>query len=284
MPWTVTRLRVFCHDGSGGNPLPLVLHAEGMQDGDMFRLARDNNSECCFVFAPTSVDENINFHFRFFVPRHEMEMCGHATIGALWLLRESGRIDNGACIIKTLSGLVTGYVGSDIQISQPLGHVGPVGQHIDEILSVLRIQAEDLRDVPIQNATTSRTKTLIPLKTPADVNALQPDFDRIAQLCEAINSTGLYPYAPVNGSDTTFEARQFPARAGFQEDAATGVAAAALARGCIENGTIKAPDAPITIFQGRAMGSLSAIHVAIETAADGSPSGLRISGRVMYDD
>ena len=110
---------VFCHDGGGGNPTGLVLEADALSAADMQNLAKQCGHESGFVLRPGDPD-TADFRFRYFVPRHEMEMCGHATVGALWLMREQGRIDAGTYRIETESGLVTGHVGAQVEITAGL--------------------------------------------------------------------------------------------------------------------------------------------------------------------
>ena len=253
---------VFCHDGAGGNPTGLVLDAAPLSADDMQALARQCGHESGFVLPPDDGD-HADFRLRYFVPRHEMEMCGHATVGALWLLRERGRIANGTYRIATLSGIVTGAVGDRVEISQPLGTTEDAGQSRDDILDVLGIGRDALADGPIENARTSRTKTLIPIADAAILNAMAPDYSRVEALCTALGSTGLYPYAAVSVADDVYEARQFPRGSGYPEDAATGIAASALAGALLKRGRIADPASGITVFQGRAMGALSEIRVRL---------------------
>src|SRR6185437_12242637 len=96
------------------------------------------------------------------------------------------------------------------------------------ILDVLGIRRDDLGPLPIQNARTSRVKTLIPLRSVAVLDGLSPDFARIEPVCAAIESTGLYPYAISDRVGQVVDARQFPRSSGYPEDAATGIAASAL--------------------------------------------------------
>ncbi len=252
---------VFCHPdiGRSGNPTGLVLNAAGMTPAEMQEITARCGHESGFVLPPSSPEAD--FRFRFFVPRHEMEMCGHATVGALWLLRARGHIDDGVYRIETESGPVIGHVGERVEITQPLGTTEPRDDKRDAILSVLGLAASDLADLPIENATTSRTKTLVPLSSAHTLNAITPDFDRMEALCEELGSTGLYPYAMISMTAGQYEARQFPKNAGYPEDAATGVAATALASALFEKDMIAAPSAGITIFQGRAMGNPSQIQV-----------------------
>lgn len=278
-------VNVFCHDGAGGNPTGLVLDAHTLSAAEMQALAQRCGHESGFVLPPgESVPDDADFRFRYFVPRHEMEMCGHATVGALWLLHQRGRIGEGRYRIATLSGPVTGFVGESVAITQPVGSVEPVDAHRDSILSVLGIDETALADTPIENARTSRTKTLVPIADPVRLNEITPDFERVEALCAALGSTGLYPYAALSERDGLFEARQFPRASGYPEDAATGIAATALASSLLRQGLIPDPAAGVRIFQGRAMGSLSEIGVRFATDASGAPVECLLSGAVQPSD
>ncbi len=123
-------------------------------------------------------------------------------------------------------------------------------------------------------------KTLIPLTSADAVHALRPDFARIEALCDDLGSTGLYPYAAVDFQRRIFEARQFPRASGYREDAATGIAASALAFGLLGHHLVTASEAPISIYQGRAMGQLSRIEVSFQHS-DAMVSGCWITGDVV---
>jgi PhzF family phenazine biosynthesis protein len=151
---------------------------------------------------------------------------------------------------------------------------------VPEILSVLGITAAELAPLPIQNAATSRVKTLVPLASVDVLDALSPDFARMEQVNDRIGSTGLYPYSPSDRTDQVFDARQFPRASGYPEDAATGIAAAALAFGLLANGLVDPTDRPLRIRQGRAMGRPSAISVRF-ALADGEVTGCWLGGRAF---
>ena len=258
---------VFCHAGAGGNPTGLVLDADAMSATEMQGVAKQCGHESGFVLRPRDPGA-ADFRFRYFVPRHEMEMCGHATVGALWLMREQGRIDAGTYRIETESGLVTGHVGAQVEITQPMGTATDVSTMRDEILSVLGIDRAALADAPIENARTSRAKTLVPIKDADTLNRIDPDFARVEGLCSTLDSTGLYPYAALSETEQQFEARQFPRASGYPEDAATGIAATALASALHARGAIARPADGAVIYQGRAMGRLSEIRVRFGSPPD----------------
>ncbi|HSB77499.1 MAG TPA: PhzF family phenazine biosynthesis protein, partial [Candidatus Methylomirabilis sp.] len=257
----VTMVNVFAAAEGGGNPTPIVLDASGYDEARMLEVARSYGLESTFVFPPTNPGA-ADFRFRFFVPRQEMNMCGHATVGTLWLLRRVGRFAGSQIKIETGSGLVRGFVqaagttGEYVEITQPAGRLEEITSREARraILDVLGIAEADLSPLPLYNAVTSRMKTLIPLKSPEILDALKPDFSRMERLCMSLDSTGLYPFAIHSLPDRIFDARQFPRASGFPEDVATGIAATALAFGLVAYGLIPCDEKRITVQQGRAMG------------------------------
>jgi len=269
-------------EGRGGNPAHLVLDADGMSDAEMRGFAASVGHECGFVLPPDA--PNVDFRMRYFVPAHEMEMCGHATVGALCALRNAGLWKSASATISTQSGPVRGFVrdGDAIEITQPRGQLEVVANDdVGEILRTLGLPREALLPMPILNARTSRTKTLVPLKDIATLDGLQPDFARMKATCERIDSTGLYPFAVESREQRIFHARQFPRASGYPEDPATGIAAAALLYGLRRYELIPADPGAATIHQGRAMGSPSTIHVRFELAPSGQEAGCFVGGKVV---
>jgi PhzF family phenazine biosynthesis protein len=285
----VDLVSVFAAGPGGGNPAPIVAAAAGLSDADMRAVAAAYGHESAFVLPPPS-GSACDLALRFWVPNHEMEMCGHATVGAVWLLDRLGGLPRDRLTIATLSGEVEARVEhaataeARVEISQPKGQVAALPDEddaIDELLSILGIGRTNLAPLPVRNARTSRVKTLIPLKSAAILDGLTPDFERIEQFCEKIGSTGLYPYTV--GGPQIFDARQFPKSSGYPEDAATGIAAAALAFGLLEAGQIAADSGPIQIRQGRAMGRPSQIAVRFRLGPDGAPAGCWLGGAVRFE-
>lgn len=263
------------NESHGGNPCPIVLDAEALSAEEMRAIATQHGHESSFLMLTPS-NSNANYELRFFVPGHEMEMCGHATAGTTWLLHDLGRLENNKEVTyQTKSGLVRARVvdgsfyGLIAEVSQPRGWVKTMSDEDirSSILEVLRIKEDDLHpSLPIQNAATSRTKTMIPVKDSSTLNRIAPNFPRIKTLCEQLDSTGLYLYALMENTGvdvgTAAEARQFPKASGYPEDAATGIAAAALSWAILENGLLK--DGKLVVRQGVTMGSPSEIRVRIE--------------------
>lgn len=277
-PGQAILLRVFVDTSQpreGGNPVPLVLDAQGMTASDMQALAAHHGHESSFV-VPADGDDHL-CQLRFFVPGHEMEMCGHATVGTLWALRQWGRWTTPRTRVQTLSGSVDiewDDAGNRAWVSQPAVATSALTPaQCRAIAEVLRIDP-DVPGLHMINASTSRVKTLVRLPGVAELNALTPDFEAMRDLCEAIGSTGLYPYALMTDGAS---ARQFPKASGYPEDAATGIAAAALWGYLNETGSVPA-DGVYTVRQGVAMGSPSAIQLRRR----GDAPGCWLSGETQW--
>ena len=262
-------LSVFPAAPGGGNPCPVVLKAGGMEAQDMQDLAAACGHESGFVLPPEDPG-TADVRFRFFVPEHEMEMCGHAALGAAWLMRTRGRVPGPVLRIQTLSGYVRAYFAADgaVEITQPPGHVSTVTD-TGLVLAALGLKGADLLPrAGVLNAATSRIKTLVPVADLACLHGLTPNPMQVRAACEAIGSTGLYPWCP--GTGGTVHARQFPCNSGYPEDAATGIAASALFYG------LGAPKDGLVVRQGEAMRRPSEIHVRLDPALPGCLLGGRV--------
>ncbi|MGO4764014.1 PhzF family phenazine biosynthesis isomerase [Cupriavidus sp. 2KB_3] len=284
----VKLIRVFVRDGRGGNPVPLVADARGMSAPAMQGVAATYGHESAFVL-PSEI--GCDWRFRFFVPQHEMEMCGHATVGTLWALRQWGRWTTPTARIETLSGIVLAYwddASQRVWISQPAVRTEVLDAGASgRVAMQLGLPAGSYAAI---NAATSRMKTLIGLPSVAMLDGLQPDFPTMEALCASIDSTGLYPYAfgvPKADGQPVVHARQFPKSSGYPEDAATGIAAAAL-WGYLDQAGKLGDDgrtvSSIAVWQGDAMGSPSEILVAPRHADSGEPDGCWLSGGVAWSD
>lgn len=279
-------LRVFAASEKGGNPCPVVADASDLSDHQMQQIAKYYGYESGFII-PGAPESDCDYTFKFWVPGHQMEMCGHATIAGVCLLHKLGALHKDHIRISTISGVVEANVTTRekdiwVEISQPCGVVKPLSKaQQEEVMSVLGITEKELAQLPIQNSITSRVKTLVPLSDSETLDRLQPDFSRMEQVCGLIGSTGLYPYAVLDQGKQLFSARQFPKSSGYPEDAATGIAGAALAFGLLQNNLVRL-DSLVKINQGIAMGHPSQIVVHFRVQ-QGMVQGCWLGGNAGYE-
>jgi predicted PhzF superfamily epimerase YddE/YHI9 len=84
----------------------------------------------------------------------------------------------------------------------------------------------------------------------------------------------------IDAENQIVEARQFPKSAGYPEDPATGIAAAALSFGLLDDGILSiGTTKPLVVRQGWAMGKPSEIQVQFGLH-EGNVDGCWISGKV----
>ncbi len=85
-------LDVFTATRLAGNPLAVVLDADGLHDTDMLAITREFNlSETVFVYPPA--DRGHRARLRIFTPGRELPFAGHPTVGTAVLL---STLDGGA--------------------------------------------------------------------------------------------------------------------------------------------------------------------------------------------
>jgi PhzF family phenazine biosynthesis protein len=280
---------VFALSAEGGNPCPIVFGAEALSSAQLQRLAAQFGSETAFVLKPAGTGTDLRL--RYFVPQHEMEMCGHATVGTVAVLAERNHFST-----------------SPIKVETPLGALAVAWQHNAEGVRVtveqfaptfaaqqpdttavaaalgIPVQAIALEAGPIQSVSVSRAKLIVPLRERAVLDHLQPDFERLWALCDAYDTTGFYPFTRADGEGGSHaQARQFPKRAGYNEDPATGVAACALGAHFVHYAVFGEKNEGwhnFNIEQGHAMGRPSIIEVGARVE-HGRIVATRMSGRAI---
>jgi PhzF family phenazine biosynthesis protein len=272
----VERWRVFPRGTAGGNPCPLVTDAGQLTPRQMQAIAAHYGQESAFVTDATAAGARL----RYFVPRHEMRMCVHATIAAATALIRTGVLAGGQAVIGTASGQheLSWQAGDppdppdppEVTVEQHPPSSGPPAAIHAELTTALGLPPGSIpAAAEIRPVSVSRAKLIVPLRDADTVRQCRPDFPALWDLCRRHDATGAYVFAPYPG-ERHVVARQFPVDAGFPEDPATGVAAAALAAYLARD---QRPGQPawirVAIDQGDAMGHPSRLYAAALAGPDG---------------
>src|SRR3984885_15879207 len=122
---------VFTDRAFGGNPLAVVLDAEGLSTAQMQAIANEfNYSETTFVLPPRVSEHTA--HVRIFTPRIEVPFAGHPNVGtAVVVAREweaNGRAPVDRFVFEEAAGLVSMrllrdggvVVGAELTAPEPL--------------------------------------------------------------------------------------------------------------------------------------------------------------------
>ena len=252
---------VFSRVALKGNPVAVVLHADGLSDAQMADFARWTNlSETTFVLRPQ--DPQADYRLRIFTTLRELPFAGHPTLGSCHAWLEAGGQPKGREVIQECgAGLIT--IRRDAEQlafkAPPLLRSGPVEEAlIQRICAGLRIEPQSV--VRASWVDNGPGWVAVMLRDRAQVLALEPDYPQLLGLALGV----IAPWdSAKDGDDAHFEVRAFIAGDGMQEDPVTGSLNAGLAQWLMAQGL--AP-ARYTVSQGTAMGRAG--RVAIERVGD----------------
>ena len=314
--------RAFTHPTKkgGGNPVDIFMSSSTTSE-ERINLAKSCSWESIVIDNTNS--DLPKFHF--YMPSgEEVSFCGHAAIGACSFLAnkqsisstsEEGSSNNNVLLQQSTRSISfeTAVEGLQYDANISKGEVELImntkhyeqecssSKHcsLEDLLSEIGLSNNDISSnsdtLPLFiNSSVARYKTLIPIASIETLHAATnpKDPDKFRDLCESLDSTGIYLYSIcTNDEETnekeekciTLECRQFPKSSGYQEDPATGIAAGALVCSLYKRGiNVEYFD----ILQGTAMNRPSKIKVKIDKykSEERNPS-IKISytGEVVFD-
>lgn len=278
-------LDVFTETPFAGNPLAVVLEADGLTTAQMQTIAREFNlSETIFVMAPR--DAGNTARVRIFFPTAEIPFAGHPTIGCAILLAEQVQEGDFSAIVtlEEEAGLVPVAVtrrgGRTLaELTAPVVPF-PAGGTPDPaaLAAALDLAPEDLGPHSPGCHEGGPRFLYAPLRSLDALARARPVEPHWSRLMAAHGVDSAYLYA--GGVDCDFRARMFSPTAGIPEDPATGSATAILAAQLLANGAIADGTTTLTLHQGVEMGRPSLLRLTVE-AAGGTLTRVRIAGSAV---
>ncbi|MHC0038829.1 PhzF family phenazine biosynthesis protein [Pseudoneobacillus sp. C159] len=224
----VYELSAFVKDGQGGNPAGVVLNTEGLNEKQMREIARElGYSETAFVLKAMNAD----FQIRYFTPKEEVDLCGHATIATFSLLSQKGMIQKGDYLMETKAGRLSVNLIEDgsVFLLQKLPEFSRVLPR-DEIAASLGIEENELhQELPIQIVSTGLRDIIIPVQSLSILNELKPNFSLIKEISQKYRVVGYHVFTLHTLFGSTAHCRNFAPLYDIEEESATGTANAALA-------------------------------------------------------
>ncbi|MFC0227381.1 PhzF family phenazine biosynthesis protein [Serratia aquatilis] len=232
---------VFSQLPFSGNPLAVILDADGLSGDEMAAIARWTNlSETAFVLAPT--DKHADYRVRIFTVEGELPFAGHPTLGTAHALLEAGLVPQASNQIVQECGV--GLVTIKIESQGTLAFMAPeaVLTPFDDALlgTVFDQEVLDTEQV-VTIADMGIRWLLVPMKSAEAVLKFKPNVNALERLLKHAQVNGLMPFGPHNDGDEQFEVRGLMVEHGaLTEDPVTGSANACLAqyfasRGCVED-------------------------------------------------
>lgn len=275
----------FTAEPFGGNPAGvMLLDGDGDFPEDAFcvKVARElRYSETVFV---KRLDAR-TFHLRYFTPELEVDLCGHATIGAFAALRRSGSIGDGDYHLRTRSGeLCVTVCGSkvtmDMAVPAALAEITDDAA-LTELYAVMGLDwAEQRAHAPTllpQLVSTGLPDIMLPVWSRGELARIEPNFPALAALSKRYGVVGVHAFTR-DGGDATCHVRNFAPLYGINEESATGTANGALTYYGLLHGFIAAGD-DCRFVQGEKLGRPSVIHTHIESESGGYA--IRVGGEAV---
>ena len=202
------QIDAFTNQLFGGNPAAVCPLKKWLPDDVLLNIARENNLAETAFFVP--IDDH-RFHLRWFTPEIEMDLCGHATLAAAFVLFEDLGHEREEILFETQSGLlrvkkVGGYLELDFPTRPPVQAELP--PTISQSLNIQPVEVWKARDY------------LLLYEHEDDIRDIRPDIAVMNQI--NIDPGGVIVTA--KGQEVDFVSRFFTPQASIFEDPVTGSA------------------------------------------------------------
>lgn len=221
----------------GGNPLAVVLEAQGLNTMQMQAIAAEfNYAETTFVLPPRVPDHSARV--RIFTPRTEVPFAGHPNVGTAVVFARQREAQGGSpldrLVFEEAAGLVPirlirerdTVVGAEFTAPERL----TLGSHVSaaDIAECLSLAAADisLANHPPQVLSVGLPFLVAETTTRDALRRAKPDALTHERVLPPIGTDAIYCYCPGATSQELY-ARMFSPLDGIVEDPATGSAAAA---------------------------------------------------------
>ncbi|HKU46383.1 MAG TPA: PhzF family phenazine biosynthesis protein [Burkholderiales bacterium] len=197
-----------------GNPVAVVIGAEGLDGAQMQRIAGWTNlSETTFLLKSTKAD----YTLRIFTPRAELPFAGHPTIGSAHAALESGFVARKKTLVQECgAGLIELSVEDDgrIFLRGPSAKTSLVNGAIPSIPLVPggKVMKVDVGPIWVVGE----------MSDAAALAALKPDMTALAEWSESLKVTGATVFARSDDGASQIHVRSFAPAHGVPEDPVCG--------------------------------------------------------------
>lgn len=208
MSFNIYQVDAFTSEPFKGNPAGVCLLTEPMSEEWMQAVAAEMNlSETAFVYPLLT-----GYNLRWFTPKVEVDLCGHATLATAHVLAESGMLGEGKTArFETKSGILKARsIGSWIEMDFPV-----LGEH--EIK--MPVGLDEVLGIQVKYIGQSDFDLIVEAESEESIAGMSPDFRRLAEY----DARGIIITARSSG-EFDFVSRFFAPRVGIDEDPVTGSA------------------------------------------------------------
>lgn len=267
------QLDVFADRPGAGNPLAVVLDADGLDDHTMQAIARWTRlPETSFVFRSPS--SSASYGIRMFSPRREVPFAGHPSVGTAHAVLAGGLATprDGLLVQAGIAGELPLRIAGDgdrrtIAVRTPRARIVEVADRTHPLLQAA-LAGLPLGALPQALVDGGRRWWLAELADEASLRSATPDWEAIGRLALETDSMGLCVFARSHDPVYYLAVRAWVGATGQFEDAASGAANATLAAWLAARGALPGDDGFYRISQGREVGHDAIIELQVDSAGD----------------
>jgi PhzF family phenazine biosynthesis protein len=252
-----------------GNPVAVVIGAEGLATEEMQRIAAWTNlSETTFVLSPSS--EQADYHLRIFTPKQELPFAGHPTVGSAHAVMESdfAAPRGGKLRQQCLAGLIEltvedTKIGKRILVQAPRAKFSLLTDNNNRLLNAGLGAACDSSNAPLR--VDVGVVWLVANMGDAEVVAtLKPDLDQLLEVSLETQAAGVTVFGRSNDGHSTLHVRSFAPALGVPEDPVCGSGNASVAAFLMHWGLVEQYGAEYAARQGMQVGRDGQVAVRID--------------------
>ena len=234
-------------------------------------------SETAFVKR----DSDSEYTVRYFTPKAEVELCGHATIATFSLLYKL-QLAKGEFICHTKAGDLNIRVSEKVLMQMATPRIVDTITDSEEIYQAIGV-TDYQPTLPVQIAYSGLPDIMIPLRDVAMLQSLKPDMEAITTITRKCDAVSFHVFAFAEDGYTA-HVRDFAPLYDIPEESATGTANAALTHYLQQNGCIPSTG-DFSFLQGEAMGRPSVVSTRIQADGNifvGGTAAVVAEGRFLY--
>ncbi|MCA1401519.1 PhzF family phenazine biosynthesis protein [Bradyrhizobium sp. BRP56] len=279
---------VFTDRAFGGNPLAVVLDAEGLSTEAMQAIATEfNYSETTFVLPPQ--DKANDAQVRIFTVRSEIPFAGHPNVGTAFVLASRAAKAPARLRFEEKAGLVPveilsdggNVIGAELTAPQALQRTNEVSAAAAAAcLSLTAADVKTDRHAP-QVVSVGLPFLVVEIASREALRRARPDAAAFARTLAEIGRDVVYFYTrdvPASEQPLDLQARMFhPGASGLSEDPATGSATAACAALLADIDPARDGELRLRIGQGVDMGRPSLLLTRVRKQA-GAINSVHVGG------
>ena len=284
------QLDVFADRPGAGNPLAVVLDADGLDDDAMQAIARWTRlPETTFVFPASSSEAS--YRLRIFSPRREVPFAGHPSVGTAHAVLDAGlaQARDGLLVQEGIAGLLPLRVDGvgmarTIAVRTPTARVTEVADATDARLQDV-LHGMSLGALPPALMDGGRRWWLVELADEASLRAAVPDWTAISRLAHDTASMGVCVFARSHDPVYYLAVRAWVGSPAHFEDAASGAANATLAAWLASRGALPGASGFYRVSQGREVGHDAIIELRVDNSGEvwsGGRSCTVVNGHIAW--